>query len=125
MNIYDVKKLATYSIEDPTPVGDVKAISEKFNIIKRSYTFDKLLYKADELIINRLRNEGYYIDEYAGCEISAYSRNDYVLSFLLFVSGPGHKILGNSFRRVWANLAFTFDDGTYKLNCTYPTITIY
>ena len=125
MIIYDVKKSATYTIEDSAPFGDVRAIKEAFKLIKRSSIFDEeVLCGAQDLVRCRLRDQGYYIDEYAGCEVSAYSATDYVVSLLLF-AGKMDYVCDHAYRRVWAHVAFTLEDGVFTLNCTIPTITIF
>lgn len=125
MNIYEVKKSATYSIEDSAPFGDVRTIKEAFKLIKRSSVFDEeVLCGAQDLVISRLRDTGYYIDEYAGCEVSAYSATDYVVSLLLF-AGKMDYVCDRSYKRVWAHVAFTLEDGVYTLTCTAPSVTIF
>ena len=125
MIIYDVKKSATYTIENLAPFGDVRAIKEAFKLIKRSSAFDEeVLYSAQKLIANRLRDQGYYIDEYAGCEVSAYSCTDYVVSLLLF-AGKMDYVCDRSYQRVWAHVSFTLEDDVFTINCTIPTITIF
>lgn len=125
MNIYDVKKVAQYTIDDIAPVSEVRSIKETFKIIKRSRDFNKLLCNVHGIVTNRLYNNGYDIDEFAGCEVTAYNSTDYVISFLLFVSQSKHKILENTFHRAWAYVAFTYENSVFKINCTMPTIMMY
>ena len=125
MKATELKKIIKVSIEDSCTVGELKSIKNTFKLFKTDAIND-LITDCTDIMRERIQDEhDMYIDEYAQCEITAYSNEDFVMDIKAFCSTYDGASLHKHYRCAYGFFSFSVQDGIITLSEVRPNVVVY